>query len=154
MNRWPATPPPTSSPANATRSWSAAAASCAAAQVAGLAYGAKPDHQSTYAQLVIRRDGAQARVWIGLNSTIWDSNGDAKSRVVTDAAAYQDLFARLDQALKTPARQARSPGKPQLPTAAVCIAGYIRAPPAPCQTSSTRPAHAPASCLVLYGSYR
>ena len=70
----------------------------------GLAYGAKPDHQSTYAQLVIRRDGAQARVWIGLNSTIWDSNGDAKSRVVTDAAAYQDLFARLDQALKTPAR--------------------------------------------------
>ena len=52
-------------------------------------YGAKPDHQSTYAQLVIRRDGAQARVWIGLNSTIWDSNGDAKSRVVTDAAAYQ-----------------------------------------------------------------
>ena len=65
------------------------------AQSQGLAYGAKPDHQSTYAQLVIRRDGAQARVWIGLNSTIWDSNGDAKSRVVTDAAAYQDLFARL-----------------------------------------------------------
>ena len=29
MNRWPATPPPTSSPANATRSWSAAAASAA-----------------------------------------------------------------------------------------------------------------------------
>ena len=47
---------------------------------------------------------APRRVWIGLNSTIWDSNGDAKSRVVTDAAAYQDLFARLDQALKTPAR--------------------------------------------------
>ena len=36
MNRWPATPPPTSSPANATRSWSAAAASAARpAQVAG-----------------------------------------------------------------------------------------------------------------------
>ena len=105
MNRWPATPPPTSSPANATRSWSAAAAALRGLlKSQGLAYGAKPDHQSTYAQLVIRRDGAQARVWIGLNSTIWDSNGDAKSRVVTDAAAYQDLFARLDQALKTPAR--------------------------------------------------
>ena len=36
----------------------------------GLAYGAKPDHQSTYAQLVIRRDGAQARVWIGLNNDL------------------------------------------------------------------------------------
>ena len=36
MNRWPATPPPTSSPANATRSWSAAAARrCAACSVAG-----------------------------------------------------------------------------------------------------------------------
>ena len=65
------------------------------AQVAGPGLRRQPDHQSTYAQLVIRRDGAQARVWIGLNSTIWDSNGDAKSRVVTDAAAYQDLFARL-----------------------------------------------------------
>ena len=76
---------------------------------------------------------APRRVWIGLNSTIWDSNGDAKSRVVTDAAAYQDLFARLDQALKTP--PARSPGKPQLPAAAV----YHRIHPRsarPCQTSS------------------
>ena len=33
--------------------------SCAACSSQGLAYGAKPDHQSTYAQLVIRRDGAR-----------------------------------------------------------------------------------------------
>ena len=60
-----------------------------------------PEHLRPARHPPRRRPG---RVWIGLNSTIWDSNGDAKSRVVTDAAAYQDLFARLDQALKTPAR--------------------------------------------------
>ena len=73
-----------------------------------------------------------------------------QSRVVTDAAAYQDLFARLDQALKTPSAGAQ-PRKTQLPRPRF-ITGYIRSA-RPRQTSSTRPAHAPASCLVLYGSY-
>ena len=101
----------------------------------GLAYGAKPDHQSTYAQLVIRRDGAQARVWIGLNSTIWDSNGDAKSRVVTDAAAYQDLFARLDQALKTRALGAQ-PRKTPTPRGRGLYHRIHPRSARPCQTSS------------------
>ena len=116
----------------------------------GLAYGAKPDHQSTYAQLVIRRDGAQARVWIGLNSTIWDSNGDV-SRVVTDAAAYQDVRAPGPGAEDASARASENS---QLPAAAVCIQDTSARPPPSARLVSQPGPRMPASCLVLYGSYR
>ena len=119
----------------------------------GLAYGAKPDHQSTYAQLVIRRDGAQAR----LDRPEQHDLGQQWRR----QEPRRHRRRRLPGPVRAPgpgAEDARAPGaqprKPQLPAAAVCITGYIRAPPAPARLVSTRPAHAPASCLVLYGSYR
>ncbi len=65
----------------------------------GLAFGAKPDHKSTYVQLVLRRDGANSRIWASLNETVWDSNGDSKTRQVTDPERYEALFQRLDALL-------------------------------------------------------
>ncbi|CAB3894921.1 hypothetical protein LMG3328_03986 [Achromobacter ruhlandii] len=62
----------------------------------GLAYGAKPDHKSTYAQLVLREEGGITRVWASLNETVWDSNGDARTRQVTDPERYEAFFRRLD----------------------------------------------------------
>ena len=96
---------------------------------------------------------APARVWIGLNSTIWDSNGDAKSRVVTDAAAYQDLFARLDQALKTPRARHAAQENPNSPRPRF-VSQDTSAPRPPARLALNQARACSASCLVLYGSYR
>ncbi|MBV8621801.1 MAG: hypothetical protein JOY84_23270 [Curvibacter sp.] len=61
----------------------------------------KPDHQNTQVRVALQRGAAPGdwRVRVRFLRTVWDSNGDSRTRIVSDTEPYQDFFARLNQAL-------------------------------------------------------
>ncbi len=66
----------------------------------------KPDHQSTEAFVALRpgRVPGEVVVRARFKTTVWDSNGDARSMLVTDAPPYQAFFAKLDNTLGVASR--------------------------------------------------
>ncbi|KAH1283301.1 hypothetical protein KXX11_003455, partial [Aspergillus fumigatus] len=65
----------------------------------------KPDHQNTQVRVALQRGAAPGdwRVRVRFLRTVWDSNGDSRTRIVSDTEPYQDFFARLNQAFIGPA---------------------------------------------------
>lgn len=65
---------------------------------------AKPDHQSTEIRISLRRPDADPGLQLRARivSTVWDSHGDASTRIDADAAHYQELFRHIEQALAAP----------------------------------------------------
>jgi len=61
----------------------------------------RPDHQTTEAFVALRPGRAPGEVVVRarFRTTVWDSNGDSRSMLVTDAPPYQAFFAKLDNAL-------------------------------------------------------
>lgn len=62
---------------------------------------AKPDHQYTAALVSVRpaADGQGVVVRARFDNTVWDSNGDARTKTVLARDAYDGFFARVDAAL-------------------------------------------------------
>ena len=60
---------------------------------------AKPDHQTTEAMVVMVPVNHlhDVAVRIRFRQTVWDSNGDSRTRVLSEAEAYQAFFSRLQQ---------------------------------------------------------
>lgn len=55
----------------------------------------RPDHETTRALLTVHADGSSAAVHAEFVVTVWDSKGDAKTRVATDPQLYNTFFARF-----------------------------------------------------------
>lgn len=57
----------------------------------------KPDHQSLEALITLRPAAGGQGVWLRarFQRTIWDSNGDSRTKPVSEAEVYRDFFARL-----------------------------------------------------------
>ncbi|WP_321903213.1 hypothetical protein [Burkholderia cenocepacia] len=61
---------------------------------------AKPDHQYTVALVSVRADGhGGAEVRARFENTVYDSNGDSKTRTLIDSASYDDFFKLVGAAL-------------------------------------------------------
>ncbi|UTH73613.1 hypothetical protein [Chromobacterium sp. IIBBL 290-4] len=61
----------------------------------------KPDHQTTELLLTLR-NGAQARqIWLRaqMRQTIWDSNGNSRTLLLSDPASYGQVYDKLTAAL-------------------------------------------------------
>jgi hypothetical protein len=57
----------------------------------------KPDHQSIEALVTLRPAAGGQGVWLRarFQRTIWDSNGDSRTKQVSEPELYRDFFARL-----------------------------------------------------------
>jgi hypothetical protein len=60
----------------------------------------KPDHESTRALVTVRPAAHGSAVHVEFVTTEWDSNGDAKTHTVTDAAPYDEFYKSLSDRLK------------------------------------------------------
>ena len=58
----------------------------------------KPDHETTRALVTVQPSGGAALVHVEFVTTVWDSKGDAKTRVATEPATYNGFFARISGA--------------------------------------------------------
>lgn len=58
---------------------------------------AKPDHQSTEALILLTPapDGQGVLARTRFRRTVWDSNGDARTQLLSDAAVYQQFYAAV-----------------------------------------------------------
>ena len=64
----------------------------------------KPDHQTAEVLLTLK-PGSQARQVLlraNIRQTVWDSNGNSRTLLCSDQAAYRQLFAQLSAALARP----------------------------------------------------
>ena len=55
----------------------------------------KPDHETTRALVTVQPQGGAVTVHVEFVVTVWDSKGDAKTRMATEPAAYNSFFARI-----------------------------------------------------------
>jgi hypothetical protein len=60
----------------------------------------RPDHQSTEAMIAVKPDGQGVLVRSRFIATVWDSNGDARTRIVGDAKVYRDFYAAVGTRLR------------------------------------------------------
>ncbi|MEW6640948.1 MAG: hypothetical protein AB1586_10625 [Pseudomonadota bacterium] len=58
----------------------------------------KPDHETTRALVTAQPHGGAAMVHVEFVTTVWDSKGDAKTRIATEPATYNGFFARMSGA--------------------------------------------------------
>ena len=74
---------------------------------------AKPDHERVSAFIAVKAgSGSQATlVRARFDSTVWDSNGDARTKTVLQREIYDGFFASVDKVLCTAACK----GQPQAP---------------------------------------
>ncbi len=56
---------------------------------------AKPDHETTRALVTVHALSGVTAVHAEFITTIWDSKGDSKTRVVTDPQVYNSFFAKF-----------------------------------------------------------
>jgi len=76
----------------------------------GVPLPARPDHQSTQALIVVRPGSSDGVVvHAEFKATVWDSNGDAKTRTRTDPEIYQQFFTNLTDGLASPQPQSSPP---------------------------------------------
>ncbi|MGU7783616.1 hypothetical protein [Burkholderia sp. PU8-34] len=69
---------------------------------------AKPDHERVAAIVAVRTTRGtggtdDAMVRVRFDRTVWDSNGDSRSKTVVEPAFYQTFFAAVDKAMCTTA---------------------------------------------------
>lgn len=59
---------------------------------------ARPDHSHIKAIVNIRPQAKENRLQVALKleETIWDSNGDSKTKIILEPKMYQDFFSRLE----------------------------------------------------------
>lgn len=55
----------------------------------------RPDHETTRALITVHDDGGATAIHAEFVRTVWDSKGDAKTRIVTDPDVYNGFFAKL-----------------------------------------------------------
>jgi hypothetical protein len=61
----------------------------------------KPDHQTTEARITLQADNrsGDVRVRVRFRNTVWDSNGDARSKIASESQTYQDFFSQVESNL-------------------------------------------------------
>ena len=55
----------------------------------------KPDHETTRAVVTVQPHGGAALVHAEFVTTVWDSKGDARTRMATEPAVYNSFFAGI-----------------------------------------------------------
>jgi hypothetical protein len=55
----------------------------------------RPDHETTRALVTVHPDTGAVVIHAEFVTTVWDSKGDAKTRMATDAQSYNTFFAHL-----------------------------------------------------------
>jgi hypothetical protein len=65
---------------------------------------AKPDHErmAAIATVRAREDGRGVLVRVRFDRTVWDSNGDSRTKAVLDREIYEGFFAQTGKALCSP----------------------------------------------------
>ncbi|POB00523.1 hypothetical protein C2134_01200 [Chromobacterium sinusclupearum] len=61
----------------------------------------KPDHQTTETLLTLRPGGQAGQVLLRahIRQTIWDSNGNSRTKLCSDQAVYRQLYDKMNSAL-------------------------------------------------------